>query len=162
MKFSSWTFEVIPNQPLNISDIVKEDEVAMAATINLDELDAELAQYHQEAADFCCKSNLSLVWCGGQDIDTGKRDLHAISYNSNLSTSTPVSTLKKLEITSLDHCIEIAATRDLHSIAEIVRGHNQPVLKKAKIDHLCPIVLARFNTTLNQPVTLKCLLDTGA
>ena len=36
-------FEVLPNQPLNVSDIVEEDEVAMAATMNLDELDAKLA-----------------------------------------------------------------------------------------------------------------------
>ena len=65
---------------LNIMDIVEEDEVAMAATMNLDELDAELMQYHQEAAA-CRKSDSSLVWCGGQDVNTGKRAVPIYLYS---------------------------------------------------------------------------------
>ena len=55
----------------------------------------------------------------------------------------------------------MAANRDLFSIAQLVRSHNQPN-KKVKIDHLRPIVYVRLNTKDKQPVTLKCLLDTGA
>ena len=59
-KLQLMDYEVLPNQHLNIMDIVEEYEVAVAATMNLDELDAKLAQYHHEAAARR-KSDSSLV-----------------------------------------------------------------------------------------------------
>ena len=64
----------------------------------------------------------------------------------------------------LDHCLDAAQLEsdDLYSIVNLVRG--QPPRKKAKIKDLKPIVYVRFNSRMGKakPVTLRCLLDTGA
>jgi Aspartyl protease len=51
---------------------------------------------------------------------------------------------------------------ELFSIVNLVGG--QPPKKKQKIKDLKPIVFVRLNSRLGKtkPVTLKCLLDTGA
>ena len=65
---------------------------------------------------------------------------------------------------TLDQCIDDARSQseDLFSLAKLVRG--QPPRKKAKTKDLKPIVFVRFNPRLGKakPVTLKCLMDTGA
>ena len=62
---------------------------------------------------------------------------------------------------SLDECIETASSREFYSLAQLIRG--QPT-KKAKTSDVKPIVFARLNSRLGKakPVTLKCLLDSGA
>jgi len=68
------------------------------------------------------------------------------------------------EFNSLDECIDQATMQspDLFSIANLIRG--QPPRKKSKTVDLKPIVFVRFNSRLGKakPITLKCLLDTGA
>jgi len=68
------------------------------------------------------------------------------------------------EYDSLDSCIDDAAQHspDLFSIVNLVRGHSPR--KRQKTKDLKPIVFARFNSRLGKakPVTLRCLLDTGA
>ena len=65
---------------------------------------------------------------------------------------------------TLDQCIDDARSKssDLFSIAKLVRG--QPPRKKTKRENLKPIVFVRFNPRLGKakPITLKCLMDTGA
>ena len=62
---------------------------------------------------------------------------------------------------SLDECIEAATTKEFYSIANLIRGHQQ---KKQKTTDVKPIAFARLNSRLGKakPVTLKCLLDSGA
>ena len=68
------------------------------------------------------------------------------------------------EYTSLDQCIDTATSRtsDLYSVAELVRDQPQP--KRRKTQDVRPLVYVRFNSRLGKakPITLKCLLDTGA
>ena len=68
------------------------------------------------------------------------------------------------EFQSLDDCIDDANNRspELFSIVNLVRGRSPP--KKRKLTDLKPIVFVRFNTRMGKakPITLKCLLDTGA
>ncbi len=65
---------------------------------------------------------------------------------------------------SLDQCIDDAQMQsdELFSIVNLVRG--QPPRKKVKTKDLKPIVFVRFNSRMGKakPITLKCLLDTGA
>jgi Aspartyl protease len=69
-----------------------------------------------------------------------------------------------LAYSSLDQCIDDARSNssDMFSIARLVRG--QPPRKKTKTENLKPIVFVRFNPRLGKakPITLKCLMDTGA
>ena len=68
------------------------------------------------------------------------------------------------EFNSLDECIDQAQLQsdDLFSIINLVRG--QPPRKRRKTKDLKPIVYVRFNSRQGKakPVTLRCLLDTGA
>jgi len=68
------------------------------------------------------------------------------------------------EYNSLDQCIDDALMQsdELFSIVNLVRG--QPPRKKSKTTDLKPIVFVRLNSRLGKakPITLKCLLDTGA
>ena len=65
---------------------------------------------------------------------------------------------------NLDGCIDAAQQEsdDLYSIINLVRG--QPPRKRRKTTDLKPIVYVRFNTRHGKakPITLRCLLDTGA
>ena len=65
---------------------------------------------------------------------------------------------------NLDECIDDAqlSSEELFSIINLVRG--QPPRKRQKTVDLKPIVYVRFNTRLGKakPITLRCLLDTGA
>jgi hypothetical protein len=65
---------------------------------------------------------------------------------------------------SLDQCIDDAQMQsdELFSIVNLVRG--QPPRKKVKTKDLKPIVFVRLNSRMGKakPITLKCLLDTGA
>ena len=65
---------------------------------------------------------------------------------------------------SLDEYINDAQLQSdkLFSIVNLVRG--QPPRKKIKTKDLKPIVFVRFNARMGKakPITLKCLLDTGA
>ena len=65
---------------------------------------------------------------------------------------------------SLDSCIDAAASKseDLFSILNLARG--QPPRKKQRVKHLKTIMYVRFNARQGKakPITLKCLLDTGA
>ena len=64
----------------------------------------------------------------------------------------------------MDDCIDAAQQEsdDLFSLVNLVRG--QPPRKRRKTNDLKPIVYVRFNSRLGKakPVTLRCLLDTGA
>ena len=70
---------------------------------------------------------------------------------------------KDAEITyeSLDQCIESASAKEFYSLAQLIRDHPH---KKQKITDVKPIVFARLNSHLGKPkpITLKCLLDSGA
>ena len=65
---------------------------------------------------------------------------------------------------TVDDCINeaLAKSTDLFSFGNLVRG--QPPRKRQKIVDLKPVVFVRFNSRMGKakPVTLKCLLDTGA
>ena len=65
---------------------------------------------------------------------------------------------------TIDDCIDAAQQEsdDLYSIINLVRG--QPPRKRQKTVDLKPIVYVRFNSRLGKakPITLRCLLDTGA
>ena len=63
--------------------------------------------------------------------------------------------------TSLDQCIDKASSKDYYSLAQLIRGHPH---KKTKFTDVKPIVFARLNSRLGKakPITLKCLLDSGA
>ena len=78
------------------------------------------------------------------------------------SISSEASPTGVAEETGLDACINSKLEDECFSLARLVRG--QPQLKKTKLKHLRPMVYARFNTSLGKtkPVTLKCLLDSGA
>ena len=64
----------------------------------------------------------------------------------------------------LDDCLDTAQldSDDLFSLVNLVRG--QPPRKRRKTIDLKPIVYVRFNSRLGKakPITLRCLLDTGA
>jgi Reverse transcriptase (RNA-dependent DNA polymerase) len=70
------------------------------------------------------------------------------------------------EFNSLDECIEAANrdSEDLFSVAELLRGQNEPPKKKPKYQDVRPLAYIRFNPRLGKakPITLKCLLDSGA
>ena len=65
---------------------------------------------------------------------------------------------------SLHMCIDDAQMKsdELFSIVNLVWG--QPPRKKIKVKDLRPIIFMQLNSQLGKakPVTLKCLLDTGA
>jgi hypothetical protein len=65
---------------------------------------------------------------------------------------------------TLDECIDDAHndSSKLFSIVNLVQGH--PARKKQKTQDLKPVVFVRFNSCLGKakPITLKCLMDTGA
>ena len=65
---------------------------------------------------------------------------------------------------NLDECLDAAQLEsdELYSLVNLVRG--QPPRKRRKTKDLKPIVYVRFNSRLGKakPVTLRCLLDTGA
>ena len=65
---------------------------------------------------------------------------------------------------SLDDCLDAAnmQSEDLFSVASLVRDHPKP--KKQKTKDFRPLIYVQFNPRLGKakPVTLKCLLDTGA
>jgi transposase InsO family protein len=69
---------------------------------------------------------------------------------------------------SLDNCLDVALKNsdDLFSVAQLVRGHqqSQPSPKKQKTKDVRPLAYVRFNSRLGKakPITLRCLLDTGA
>ena len=62
---------------------------------------------------------------------------------------------------SLDQCIDSASAKEFYSLAQLIRGHPH---KKQKVTDVKPIVFARLNSHLGKPkpITLKCLLDSGA
>jgi predicted aspartyl protease len=69
------------------------------------------------------------------------------------------------EYNSLDECIEAATLKEgsLYSMQKLLRSQT-PTPKKQKTHDLRPLVYIRFNSRLGKakPITLKCLLDTGA
>ena len=88
------------------------------------------------------------------------KDNNSVTLSKDMSTEN--------DYTSLDHCLEAAAERDLYSLAELIRGHDNQPSKKAKITDVRPLVYIRLKTNRQTKdkqdafVTLKCLLDTGA
>jgi hypothetical protein len=53
---------------------------------------------------------------------------------------------------------------DLFSVAELLRGQNEPPKKKPKSQDIRHLAYIRFNPHLGKAklITLKCLLDSGA
>ena len=70
------------------------------------------------------------------------------------------------EFNSLDECLDKAQqhSADLFLVSDLLRGQDKPPAKKQKTKDVRPMVFVRFNSRLGKakPVTLKCLLDTGA
>ena len=62
---------------------------------------------------------------------------------------------------SLDDCIATVSANEFYSLAQLIQGHQH---KKQKTKDVKPIVFARLNSRLGKakPITLKCLLDSGA
>ena len=67
---------------------------------------------------------------------------------------------------NLDDCLDSAQEEsdDLYSFSKLVRGQQPRSNKRSKNVDQKPIVYVRFNSRLGKakPITLKCLLDTGA
>ena len=67
-------------------------------------------------------------------------------------------------IDTLDECIDEAlnGSKDLFSFRNLVRGH--PPRKRQKTNDFKPVVYVRFNARKGKakPITLRCLLDSGA
>jgi Aspartyl protease len=84
------------------------------------------------------------------------------TLNSNDDEQELFVTNKKYN--TLDQCIDDAQVQldQLFNIVNLVRG--QPPTKKQKLKDLEPSVFVRLNSRMGKakPVTLKCLLDTGA
>jgi hypothetical protein len=81
-------------------------------------------------------------------------------YKNHKILKNTLSTTEEVYM-SLDQCIETAAAKEFYSIASLIRSHPQ---KKQKVKDVKPIAFARLNSRLGKakPITLKCLLDSGA
>ena len=83
----------------------------------------------------------------------------------DMSSREEIFQLDHERYSSIDECIDEAraSSKELFSIADLIRGHGKPKKKKRKTCDLKPIVFVTFNTSLGKPkpVTLRALLDSG-
>lgn len=99
--------------------------------------------------------------CYSYETDDDDEEADASSVESNTTNELSSSTESS---TSLDRCLDTARKEsiDLFNFSRLVRGHKPQ--KRRKTQELKPITYVRFNSRLGKakPITLKCLLDTGA
>ena len=87
--------------------------------------------------------------------------------SSSISDSSYSDEIDEELYTSLDECLDnkYFKSNDMMSIAQLVRGQQQPKKKRQKTSDLRPVTIVRFatkNGSRQKPVTLVALLDSGA